>query len=137
MTIKEFVTSAEHAADSDEALLTKDIAVTVDGREVLFFAPTEGQLALFMAGASDSTSQMSSIASTINFFFSLLDEENIRYFKVRLFDRNDKFGAVDVVKLVEYLVGEWSARPTKQPSDFMPSQSPTGQRSTARRHRTA
>lgn len=137
MAVKEFVTAAKATEGEETGVLGSDLVVTVDGREILFFAPTEGQLALFMAGASDSTSQVGSIASTINFFFSLLDDENVRYFKVRLFDRRDPFSAVDVVDIVEYLVGEWSARPTKQPSDYMPSQSSTGQRSTARRHRTA
>lgn len=135
MTIKEFTTSAKAAADDDTGALGKPIQVTVDEREVTFYPPTEGQLAVFFAGASDSSSQVNAVASTINFFFSLLDDDDIRYFKVRLFNRKDPFDAENIVEIVEYVIGEWSARPTKQPSDFMPSQSNTGRTSTARRHK--
>lgn len=133
MTVKQFTTAAKAAEHDPEAVLGAPITIEMDGREVTFQGATQGQLAVLFAGASDTTSKTQNIASTINFFFSLVeDEDDVRYFKVRLLDRKDAFDADDVADIVMHLVEEWTANPTKQPSDFMPSQKSDGPKSTAR-----
>jgi hypothetical protein len=136
--MKEFVTAIKAVESTDEAALGTPVTIKVDDREVTFSPATSGQIAILLAGASDSSTSVTGISSAINFFFSLLDnDDDRRYFKVRLLDRTDPFEAEDVTQIVMYLVEEWSGRPTKQPSDFLPSQESDGQKSTVKRHRQA
>lgn len=136
MTIKEFTTAAK-AADEDAAAIGEPITITVDGDEITFIPPTSGQLTLAMVGASEVSNNLERMAATINFFFSLLSDEDRIMFKQRLYDREDPFGPDEIGALTEMLMEEWSARPIKQPSDYSPSQRAGGQKSTPRRHRAA
>lgn len=155
MPYKEFNTAARKALASTDAELPQPVTVTVDSREVTFQPATEGQIALILAALSDTSGTLNGIATVINFFFSLLDptklevqdgeddsgladamsklDSDIRYFKLRLLDGNDPFDGGDVIDIVSYLIEEWTAHPTKQPSDFMPSHKNGGRKSTARR----
>lgn len=131
MAAREFTTSA--AAVGDDAEIAKPIVVSIDGREYAFNGATEGQISLLLAGTSESSTRIEGIANSINFFFSMLeDDDDRRTLKHRMLDSKDPFGAVQVMEVIQYLVEEWSGgRPTKQPSDFEPSHKPTGPRSTA------
>lgn len=133
MTIRKFTT----AVKAEKDVLGEDVTISVDGREVVFYAPTTGQLAIAMATVGGPGGLSETTAGSINFFFSLLGDEDADWFQVRLFDRDDSFDIDAVADLVKMLMEEWSATPTKQPSDFAPSQSSSGQRSTATRRRTA
>lgn len=135
MAIKEFTTAANAAVDEDAGEVGASVTVSIDGREVTFLPPTSGQLAVTLAGSGDMASEMEQVASTINFFFSLLDDRDSAYFRRRLFKRNDPFDVDNIAELVEYLIEEWSARPTKQPSDYLASQRTAGPKSTERPRR--
>jgi len=137
MAIKEFTTSAVASVDEDEGAVGSEVTVKVDGREVTFYPPTSGQLAVTLAGSGDMATEMEQAAATINFFFSLLEHRDATFFRKRLFDRDDGFDMDTIADLVSYLLEEWSARPTKQPSDFLPSQRTAGQRSTAKQRHVA
>lgn len=129
MALKEFVTAAQ-STDGNEVLGTP-LRIKVDGRKVGFLPATQGQIAILLAGTSDSADTGDMVASSINFFFALLENRSdVSYFKKRLLDRADPFEADQISEIVAYLVEEWSARPTKAPSDYMQSQSSGGQRST-------
>jgi hypothetical protein len=133
LTIKAFTTAAK--ADGDE--FGEPITFPVDGHDTTFNPPTSGQISVALIGASDMATSVEAAAATINFFFSLLDDEDVTHYKRRLFDREDPFGPETIGELIEMLMEEWSARPTKQPTDYAPSQRSGGQRSTPTRHRAA
>jgi len=134
MAMKEFTTAAKAAADDPEAVEAEAITFMIDGREIEMQPPTEGQIALLLAGSSDMSSTPEMVASGINFFMSLIvRQDDIRYFKRRLLDRDDEFGADEVSEIIKWLVEEWTARPTKSPSDFTPSQRNGGRKSTGHR----
>lgn len=138
MAMKEFITAAKAAADDPDAVEAEVITFQVDGREIEMLPPSEGQVAILLAGASDMSSGTEMIASSINFFMSLLAHpKDVTYFKRRLLDRNDEFGAENIAQIVEWLVEEWTARPTKQPSDFTPSQQSGGRKSTGHKRHAA
>lgn len=133
--MKEFVTAVKATAEDDEAIAGQPVHIKVDDREVTFSPATTGQIAILLAGTADSSSTVQGIASSINFFFALLENpDDVRYFKTRLLSRKDPFDTEQITDIVEYLVEEWTARPTKQPSDFQPSQQSDGRKSTAKRH---
>lgn len=139
MTIKQFTTAAKDPHDNVAA--GDDQEIEVDGRTVKFYAPTSGQLGVAMATAAGYGTNMDRGAASINFFFSLMDEEDQNHFKGRLFDRNDPFDIDEISEITTFLMEDWSATPTKQPSDYAQSQSNGGHRSTHRpskpaRHRS-
>jgi len=130
--MKEFVTAAKDTfgeVDDDDK-----ITFLHDGREVTFFTPSDGQLAIMLnMGGREMDPKMA--GTFIQLWFSMMDDDTLRYFQSRLMDRNDRAFDLDseggVFDIFESLVEEWSARPTKQPSDFQPSQRATGRKSTA------
>lgn len=136
MTIKSFTTSGK-SVEENGTPMGEPVTVDVDGREVIFIPPTTGQWAVTMAGGTDSSSPSDQIATQINFFFSMLDDKDVHYFKHRLFDREDAFDVDNIAEIITYLLEEWAARPTKQPSDYLPSQRSAGKRSTATRPHAA
>lgn len=127
--MQEFITAAREDFDpeADESVTFKH-----DGREVTFFKPTSAQFALVAAASQGSDwDQAGGFLST---FFAMAEEDTHRYFWARLMDRKDPFdidGDAGVAAIMQYLLEHWSARPTKQPSDFQRPRSATGSRSTA------
>ena len=142
MTIRQFTTAAKAEGDGKEPI-GDPIQIEVDERPITFYAPTGGQLAVAMAEAAGYNGTGSQAAASINFFFSLLEDDDADWFKGRLFDRKDPFDIEEIGALSKDLMEEWSGTPIKQPSDFAPSQSSTGPRSTGkqrkqvRHHRSA
>lgn len=136
MTMKQFRTSAKNA--DPEAPIGEPLTVDIDEREITFLPPTSGQIAILLAGSDETHTDMESAAALINFFFSMIESDSdSTYMRKRLFDRRDPFGIDEISELIDYVMGEWSATPTRRPSDYLPSQRTTGRRSTPVRHRTA
>lgn len=127
--MKEFITAVEAVEAEDEDLGTPFM---VDGVECRAYAPSDGQLAMLVVSISKRSSQHEKIAGIINFFDSTLDEESREYITDRLLDRTDPFGVVQVEEIIEFLIEEWTGRPTKSPSGSTRSQRPGGQKSTRR-----
>jgi len=130
--MREFVTAAKEVAETDDE---RDdmIEFKVDG--VVCFAdktPGDGQLALFMASTSNNSSKNEMIAGTINFFFSVLDDETRTYLAAKLMDRKDLFGLDEIQEIMHDLVEEWSGRPTGRSSASTSSRRPAGRKSTPR-----
>lgn len=128
--VLEFTTAArEHSQEEDEA-----VTFPHDGTDVTFFKPTTDQFAL-IAAVSQSGKDDQAFGTFLALFFEMADAETQRYFRGRLFDRNDPFsieGQGGVQEVMEGLIEHWSARPTKQPSDYQSPRSSTGKSSTAR-----
>ena len=128
--MKEFVTAARDTlgeVDEKSALTFKH-----DDKEVTFYEPSDGQLALMMAmGRRDMDAKTA--GTFISLFFEMMEPETQRYFENRLLDRHDTFnlsGEGGILDIFQYLGEEWGARPTKRPSDYQKSQRSTGRAST-------
>lgn len=135
--MKEFVTAARAVAASGEGAVGEELHAKVDGREITFNPPTEGQMAVLLAASAGLMGDAEAAANIINFFFSLVSEEDSRYLRQKLFHTDDPFGMDEITQITMWMIEEWSARPTKSPSDYMPSQHPGGPKSTPRRRPTA
>jgi hypothetical protein len=129
--VKEFITAAADSignVDEEEA-----VKFLHDGREVKFYKPSSGQAAIMMTMGGREMN-VAAAGTFIQLFLELMDEDTRRYFSSRLLDRNDPFsnlkGEGGLFDIWETLMEEWSARPTKQPSDFQPSRRATGRSST-------
>lgn len=135
--MKEFVTAAK-AAGRD---VQDDVTVKVDDREVTFRAPSQEQMAILIASVSATGNDIQGIAEIINVFFDLVentdeDSPQSRWMRHRLFDRDDEFGVDELTDILLYLIEEWTGRPTKQPSDYLPSRKSGGRKSTATQRAT-
>lgn len=129
--MREFVTAATRGEKRDEE---EPITFLHDGREVTFFKPSSGQFMLMSSIGIGGSSNPRSIGTFIALFMELMDEDTQGYFEGRLLDRHDTFDIDSeggIFDIWEYLAEEWSARPTKEPSDYQPPQRATGKRSTA------
>lgn len=125
-TIKEFTTAAKHAAGEAE----DPLEFSLDGKVLRAFRPTEGQLALLMAAVSRHTSEATKVAGAIDFFVSIMDQDSYTYLADRLMSREDPIGLEQITEVTQWIIEEWSGRPTPSPSVSTPSQSPDGQNST-------
>lgn len=131
--MKEFYTAAKDTlgeVNEDDYIVFKH-----DGTEVTFFQPSSGQMAIMLNIMNGNRNNPDLAANFIQLFFAMMEEEEtLPYFRNRLMDRKDTFdietpgGMFDIF---EHLAEEWSARPTKQPSDYQPPQRATGRKSTA------
>lgn len=105
-----------------------------DETEVTFYQPSAGQLAIMSNLVQGARQDPAAAGTFIQLFFSMMEEETLYHFQSRLMDRKDPFdiettgGILDIFKL---LVGEWSGKATKRPSDFQPPRRATGRSSTA------
>lgn len=140
--MKEFETALAAVTDEEEASLefaVVEIKEEEDGSETRTkrlchaYPPAEGQVILFMTdtiGRHRSTEER--LAAIVDFLVDVLDEESRAYIVGRLMARSDPFGLADIEPIVMWMLQEWGARPTKQPSDFAPSRKTGGQKSTPR-----
>lgn len=99
--------------------------------EMVAHPPTTGQLALFMGGNGRG---MANVRALFDFLATVLDDKDYAIIEGQLRDGLDLQVVID---LVQYLSGEWSARPTSPPSDSSQSRKSTGRRSTVRHLPTA
>lgn len=131
--MREFHTAAQ-AKVAEEADDLTPITFKHDGTEVTFNPPTPAQYAVMMA--ANAGGGVGSIGDFIAAMFEMMDDKTRRYFKGRLLRTDDPFDLTNEGGLMDVWQGlaeEWSARPTKQPSDFTPSRASGGRSSTVRR----
>jgi hypothetical protein len=107
-----------------------EIKFKIDNREVTAYQPQDGQLAMLLASIGRGSSETDKIAGAINFFVAILSEPDAAWIEVRLLDRKDDFGIQQVEEVMEWLVEQWSGRPTKSLSVSTPSPESTGPSST-------
>lgn len=131
--MKEFYTAAKDTLGET----TEDdlIVFRHDDKEVTFYQPSAGQLAIMSNIMSGNRNDPVLAANFIQLFFAMMEEEDtLPYFRNRLMDRKDTFdldGDGGMFDIFAGLVEEWSGRPTKQPSDYQPPRRATGRKSTA------
>lgn len=129
--MKEFVTAAKGTlGEVDEE---SKITFKHDGRDITFFEPSTGQQAI-MLSMGGRTMDVRAMGTFIQLFFEMADDDTARYLQGRLLDRNDTFdvtGDGGIFDLFEAITEEWSARPTREPSDSPSPRRATGRASTA------
>jgi hypothetical protein len=127
--MREFVTAAKAVEDEGDTF-GHDTMMRIDGREVWFLPATEGQMALLLS--TDMLPSTDRVSIGVNLFFNLLrDDRDSDYFRGRMFDRKDPFGAGALAEIVQALIEEWSGDPTQGSSDSTGSPPSTGESSTA------
>lgn len=130
--MKEFYTAAKDTIGEGSE---DDLIVFLhDGEEVTFYQPSSGQLAIMLSIVEGTKLDPKNAGAFIQLFFEMMDDETQRYFRGRLMDRKDTFDLDSeggMFEIFNHLSEEWSARPTKQPSDYQQSQRATGRKSTA------
>jgi len=124
--MKEFTTAAER--HEDEELLE----FKIDGHDLKAYRPTDGQLAMLMASLGRHTGTTTKIAGVIDFFVEVMDSESHQYVVGRLLSREDPLGIPEVQEVCEWLIEEWSGRPTPAPSVSTPSRENGGPKSKPR-----
>lgn len=132
--MREFFTAAKDQLGEVEVDPDSQVTFKHDGTEVTFNKPSNGQFAL-MLSMGNRKMDMAQIGNFIALLIELGDHATQRYLQGRLLDRDDKFDIESeggIFDLWEALVEEWSARPTRQPSDYQPPRRSTGNGSTAR-----
>lgn len=126
--MREFNTAVKEVTEPEEQ--EQGMPFAVDGVMCRAFRPSDGQLAVLMASTGRHSSTQEQIAGLINFFVAVLDEDSHTYIVNKLLDRKDPFGLEKVQEIMEWMVEEWSGRPTQQPSASTPSPPSAGQNST-------
>ena len=127
--MREFIAAAKPELLED----TDVIEFEHEGTLVTFFEPKTAHLGIMMSMTARRITP-STAGQFIALMFEMMDQETETYFQNRLMDRKDSFdlaGDNGLMAVFEALVEEWSARPTKEPSDYQPPQRRTGSKSTA------
>ena len=133
--MKSFSTAGKNAAESDIEG-AEPITFIVDGSEFTAYPPTSGQFALMLSAQASHRGIADKVAAMIDFFDGMLEEEDQQVFRRRLLDRRDPMDFDMVEEIMEYLIEEWSARPTQPPHESSSSPPATGRKSTAKRPST-
>jgi len=106
--MKEFVTAIEEVTEPQD-----EMKFSLDGHAMVAYKPTEGQLAMLMSSIGRHTSDSTKIAGIIDFFVAVLDKSSSDYVVERLLSREDPLGIPQVQDIMEWMVEEWTGRPTK------------------------
>jgi hypothetical protein len=129
--VKEFAVAAK-AKDEDEDISTP-VEFKVGDDTLRAYRPEVGQVAIMYSRMDDNVAADSErIAAMIDFFMGLLDKESRRILTRRLMDRDDDFEMEDVNDILNWLMEEWSGRPTKPSSGSSRSRQNGGRKSTAK-----
>lgn len=130
--MKEFVTAAKPTIGKLDK--TQVIKTTHDGTPVEFYEPDAGSIAV-MAMIANQKMSPQNMGYFIEFIFNCMSPNTQTYFQRRLMDPDDHGFTLDsqggLMDIFKALTEEWSARPTKKPSDFQPARRATGSASTA------
>lgn len=107
-TIKEFTTALKAVTEDDEL----PMVFSIDGHELAAYKPTDGQLAILMSSIGRHTNIQTQVAGIIDFFVAVMDEQSATYVSDRLLSRADPLGIEQVQEVMEWMVEEWTGRPT-------------------------
>lgn len=108
--VREFEYATEATVLEEEGL---EFKFPGDDRVLHAFQPGSGQLAMLMSRMSRHTTVLTKVAGVIDFFVGCLDDEDSAHVAERLLDGKDRLGIEDVTPVMEWLLAEWSGRPTK------------------------
>jgi hypothetical protein len=69
-------------------------------------------LALLMSSVGRHTNMQTQVAGIIDFFVAVMDDDSASYVTDRLLSRSDPLGIDQVQEVMEWMVEEWTGRPT-------------------------
>lgn len=89
--------------------LGKPVGFKIDGRLMLAYPPTDGQLAFMLATLGRGQTSDGRFASIINVMLSCLRDSDKDYFESRLLEQDIKkrIGVKKIEEVFEYLTEEW------------------------------
>ena len=122
-------TTAVKEAEEREVEDGDVVEFKVDGYPCKAYRPTPSQFAFVVTATSRHTPLMQQIAGVINFIDSVMDEDGSSHLQARLLDRKDDFGIDEVRDILEWLIEQWSGRPTESSSGSTRSPRAGGQKS--------
>lgn len=136
--MREFTKAVKAVVEAEEPWIEFKVTKTFEGDEKepetqicrAVSIPSDGQIAFLMANTAGRGATQTKVAALLNFFDSTLDDETHDYITDRLLDPQDEFGMEDIQDILEMLMEEWTARPTKRQSGSTPTPPTTGQSST-------
>lgn len=101
--------------------------LVVDGREMMFRKPADGEYAVLLANVGRFSSLGDKVGATVNLFHDVFETEDAEYLIGRLMDPLDyRFDFKLVTQFLEGMVEEWSGRPTRPSSGSTPRRRKTG-----------
>jgi len=130
--MKQFTTAMKEGSDGDMFADGEPIEFAIDGDTFIATPPSSTQFALFMASQASTRTTADKMAGVIDFIDWMLSDEDRLHLRARLLDRDDALDYDLLCEVMEGLVEEWSARPTRSPSDSPQSPQSTGRRSTGK-----
>jgi hypothetical protein len=140
--MREFTTAIK-AQEAEEGDFGFDLEFIIDKggdkeRKMTAYKPSEGQMTVLMAYVGDDLrTNAESVAAALNFFNSVLDVGDARYLRRRLLDKDDPFGPVEIIEILQWIMEEWSGKSGTSQGGSRASRRANGQRSTARQRTPA
>lgn len=131
--MKEFTRSAKQ---NDTPLGDDPLSFKIGDDEFTVYPPTTAMFALFLSSQAENRTIADQMAGVVDLVDGLLTEEQRPLFHKRLLDRNHPLDFDVLQEIIEWLLEEWSARPTQESSDSSSSQRSGGRKSTAKRAST-
>jgi hypothetical protein len=140
----EMALRAVEADPEEEDFITFDFP-EMDGTrspEFKAYLPSPSQFAIAVSATGPRRDLATKLAAIVDFMVEVLDEEGQAYITNRLMtsDRKDPFGLDELTELMNWMVEEWTARPTGRPSGSTRSASrggPKSRRTTTKRTSSA
>lgn len=121
------------AVSAREVELSEEVVEFSVGGEGPYYShiPDETQVAIYMAAFSDSTPNIDLMAETMGFLKEVFEPETFVALKARMLKRGDPVNLDTLKAILEWIIEEFTATPTKPSSVSTPSPRSTGTRSTA------
>lgn len=107
--MKEFTTALKAVTEPEDA----PMSFSIDGHELHAYQPTDGQLAMLLSSVGRHTSTETRVAGVVDFFVAVMDDPSATYVVERLLSRSDPLGIDQVQEVMEWMVEEWTGRPTQ------------------------
>ena len=126
--LKQFGDAARKARDTGEEDDPRTVLVL--DREITIHSPGSGSLAYLAMSIAGAGNDLVQLGQVINFIMSIFEDDDARYVRGLLLDKESGFDAEDIMDLAIYIVEEWSSRPTKPSTGSSPSRQATGARTT-------
>lgn len=128
--MKEFITAVAAVEDNEEGNDEGWVDFKVDGQECRARRPSSGQVAYLTSTTHRHAPLQQKVAGVINFCMAVMDEDTAAYLNDKLLDGDDPFEIPQIQDIIEYLIEQWSGRPTEQSSGSRQPQDSTGSTST-------
>lgn len=115
---------------------TDDDGNVTDTRVITFLSPNSTEFTYITMNLASHNQMFTAVAASLDIILGLIeDDTDRRWLGTALLDRENPLDIEYVTDIVLYLIEEWTARPTREPSGSSRSRQRTGKPSTAVRHR--